>query len=223
VNERLGILALGLLAALLVGVIVIELVSGPSADADSGAAVAVAPVPQPKPRAAAADTTDHTDAWLATALARPLFSRDRRPTPVDVKTGGPTLTALPRLTGVIVGPFGSTAIFAGPDGGKALVVSEGKMVGPYTIEAIEPGSITVTGPTGTQHISLSGDAKTRDAIAADLQRQMPPPQIPGAPNLAPRQGGPSPLMPFNPNLRQNQLIPRAGQPFLGANPNQRTN
>jgi hypothetical protein len=176
--------------------------------------VAIRHPPKAQPRVASEDPEDHTDAWLATVLARPLFSRDRKPTPPDAKPGtATTLAALPRLTGVIVGPFGRTAIFAGADGGKAIVAGEGTAVGPYTVQSIQPGGVTVTGPKGEQMVALSGDATTRSALAAEIPRPplQPPPGLPGLPGLA--QPGVPPINQFNAQLRQNMQNLRNGVPI----------
>jgi hypothetical protein len=210
VSGRAGFLGLALLATLLLAVIALELGGGP-ADLDATGIQAFHHAPPPPPRVAPREPDDHTDAWLATVLARPLFSRDRRPTPVAARAGGgPTLAALPRLTGVIVGPFGRTAIFAGTDGAKPVAVDEGATLGPYKVESIQPDGVTVSGPRGQQVVTLSFDAKTREALAADIQRLTP--QVPGQP---PGQIGQAPqqVTPFNPQLRQNQFNLRQGLPF----------
>ena len=55
-------------------------------------------------------TIDVVQGWVSTALGRPLFREDRRPTKIAndavTKVDAPT-----RLTGVITGAFGNRAIF----------------------------------------------------------------------------------------------------------------
>lgn len=206
-SGRAAFLGLALLASALAALIAWEL-EGAQPAGDPTGIVAIRHPPKAQPRVASEDPEDHTDAWLATVLARPLFSRDRKPTPPDSKpSAAATLAALPRLTGVIVGPFGRTAIFAGADGGKAIVAGEGTAVGAYTVQSIRPGGVTVTGPQGARMVALSGDATTRSALAAEIPR--PPPQLP--PGLA--QPGVPPINQFNAQLRQNMQNLRNGVPI----------
>jgi hypothetical protein len=211
-SGRVAFLGLALLASTLAALIASELNGAQPAD-DATGIVAIRHPPKAQARVASEDPEDHTDAWLATVLARPLFSRDRKPTPPEAKPGAPrTLAALPRLTGVIVGPFGRTAIFAGTDGGKAIVAGEGAAVGQYTVQSIQPGGVTVTGPLGEQMVALSGDAATRSALAAEIPRPPPlPPQQPGIPGLPPV--GVQPGSAFNAQLRQNMQNIRNGIPI----------
>ena len=211
-SSRIAFLGLALLATALLAVIVLELDGGQPVEDGTGI-VPIRHLPKTQPRAASEDPEDHTDAWVATALERPLFSRDRRPTPVEAKAGGPVAsTTLPRLTGVIVGPFGRTAIFAGTDGGKPLSVGEGKTIGPYTIEAIAPGGVTVTGPEGERNVTLAADANSRSTLAADIPQPPPQPQPPGIPGVPPGAlpGAGIPGQAFTPQQRQNLLNLRAG-------------
>lgn len=99
-------------------------------------AAVVAPIPP-----------DHMNDWLTTILARPLFSPDRRPPAAASAVSGERLAGLPRLSGVLVGPFGRRAIFAS-DGGKPLVVGEGGRVADWTVRVIEAGAVEVAGPDG---------------------------------------------------------------------------
>lgn len=88
---------------------------------------------------------DPTIAETAAILSRPLFDPRRRP---PTPGGGPTGEGLPRLTGVVVGRFGSSAIFAGSGNGRSLVVTEGGRIDAYTVLSILPGEIAVLGPDG---------------------------------------------------------------------------
>jgi hypothetical protein len=106
---------------------------------------------------------DHTNDWVTTILARPLFSPDRRP-PAEASTGsGERLLGLPRLSGVLVGPFGRSAIFAS-DGGKALVVGEGGRVADWTVRVIEAGSVDVIGPDGARTLRPSFENMPQAAV-----------------------------------------------------------
>jgi len=192
-SARPAFLGLGLLATVLAAAIVLELDKrAPPAGSETG----VVPIHQKakvEPRAAAQDPGDGTDKWLTTALARPLFSRDRRPTDAEPDTTG-TIGSLPRLTGIVIGPFGQRAIFAATNGGRPTVLAVGKTLGAYRLEKIEPGGVTVSGPEGRVQVSLAADAKERHDMAAELPRPPPAPvqpqaQQPGqAPGQPPRGG-----------------------------------
>ncbi len=219
-NWRTGFLALSLLASILASVVVMEMESlRPVAGVDR-----TMPISHPRkapPRPAVEDQEDHTDGWLATALARPLFNHDRKPVLPEAKPGAiTTQEPLPRLTGVIVGPFGRTAIFAGAEGAKTIAIGEGKPLGPYTVQTIRPGGVTVSGPKGEQFIAPRDDAATRSALAAEIPhlpapqpvvQQQPVVQAPAGSNLSPAAGQPG--APFNLQLRQNLQNLRAGPAF----------
>ncbi|MEN0076490.1 MAG: hypothetical protein AAGC69_19045, partial [Paracraurococcus sp.] len=90
---------------------------------------------------------DRSEAWLATILARPLFDPRRRPGDA-MAAGAPAASGLPRLTGVMVGGFGASAIFETQAGGKPLVVQAGDQVEAYLVQSILPGEATLLGPDG---------------------------------------------------------------------------
>lgn len=97
-----------------------------------------------------ASVPDHTPEWVATILARPLFNPDRRPAAQVVTARGAHMPdGLPRLSGIMVGPFGRSAIFI-PEGRKPLVVNEGGRIDAWTIQAIEVGEVRISGPGGTR-------------------------------------------------------------------------
>ncbi len=168
--------ALAGLAALLAGLVAFEITRPPPMPA--GDAVAVAP-PPPAPTAAAAATSDAAQlrSWVATILARPLFSHDRRP----VEGAAPVLVAdvLPRLTGITVSPGGRHAIFAG-SAGKPVVASPGDHLGGFTVQAIEPGEVTVAGAGGTRVLrpSFSAAAPAGAASPATPPERLPPGRLP---------------------------------------------
>ena len=185
-SSRPAFLGLALLATMLAAVIVLEL-DASDAPADQSGIVPIRHAPLAKARTEAEDPVDHTDAWAETSLARPLFSRDRRPTPVVAKVGGePVMASIPRLTGVLVTPLGSSAIFASPNGGKPVIAAPGTALGPYVVQTIEPGQVTVAGPDGTLHLHPSYDATARQATVAEAPPQQQP-QLPPQPafNLRP--------------------------------------
>jgi hypothetical protein len=232
-STRPAFLGLALLGSALAAVISLELQGTQPGEDDTGI-VAIRHAPRTAPHAASEDPQDRTDAWVSVALARPLFSRDRRPTPVVAKSdSGPTLAALPRLTGIIVGPFGRTAIFAATEGGKPTAVREGQALGPYTIRSVGPGGVTVDGPEGEQHVALTGDADTRRQLAAEIpqpvqpqvQPTLPPGVLPGTVQGRALPGAPG--VPFGAQQRQNLLNLRPGLQFQrgqgaipGVQPNQ---
>jgi hypothetical protein len=212
VTTRTILLALGAIATLLLAVIVWDVLAGTVFVAEDTIPPVAAPLPA-KQGPAPPTPPDQTDAWLATVLARPLFSRDRRPTEAGAKAASAKAPVLPRLTGVIVGPFGRTAIFAAGDGDKGVAVVEGKMIGPYTIEAIEPGGITVSGPQGRQRVMLSGDAKLRDTLVVAPPPAVSPLGLPQPPGAQP-PGPPQPV----PSLARAPIVPGAGPPPAPINP-----
>jgi hypothetical protein len=137
----------------LVGVIAWELAGAPNATDMMPS--------RPRTVAAAAATArapddDHLPAWVATVLARPLFSPDRRPEAGTAAVAGADLAGLPRLTGILVGPFGRSAIFAG-QGHKPIVVAEGGRIAAYQVTVIEPTQVRLVGPHGTQVMQPSFD------------------------------------------------------------------
>jgi len=230
-SSRATFLGLGFLASVLAAALALELDGiGEPAEDETGI-VPIHHVPKAQPRVASEDPEDHTDSWVATGLARPLFSRDRRPTPVLAKAGGgPAMVSLPRLTGIVVGPFGRTAIFAGTDGAKPIAVTEGNTLGAYTVQSIGSGVVTVTGPQGEQQVSLTGDAETRRALAAEIPQLPQPGRPPGLPGVAGQQAGMPPgTVPGLPlgqqrhnllNLRNGLQFQRPPPGIRSGNPNQ---
>ena len=85
----------------------------------------------------------------ATIVERPLFSPGRRASgrPANTAAVAAMRDGLPRLAGVIVGPDGGRAIFAGADG-KSHTAAAGDAVGGFTIRAIGPGTVTLAGSEG---------------------------------------------------------------------------
>jgi hypothetical protein len=145
-----GFAWLAITAAALSGLLAVELGQGGGAeDMSSPAAARLPTAPIESANHAAPQPTSE---WVATILARPLFSPDRRPPPPPEVSVAPMATpddALPRLAGVLVSPDGKTAIFDGPAGSKPIVLHEGGRIGAFVVEAIEPGQVTLRGPAGT--------------------------------------------------------------------------
>jgi hypothetical protein len=98
-------------------------------------------------------------ALLATILARPLFLPGRQP--IDQNQPAPQATAatgLPRLAGVMIGPFGRSAIFAAPSAADtSIVVGIGARIGLYQVVEITVGEVRVHGPQGDQILSPGFD------------------------------------------------------------------
>lgn len=133
----LGTIACGLVVVLAWEIGLFDPSPGPVISTHRSVAVAAPEVVAP----------DHTNEWLASILARPLFSPDRRPPAGGSVVAGAGLAGLPRLSGVMVGPFGRSAIFA-PDGGKPLIVAEGGRIAAWTVQTIRANTVEVVGPDG---------------------------------------------------------------------------
>ncbi len=161
---RLALLAA--LAAALAGVVFFELRPAPEDDGGAGIGGAQSseraqpPPPPPSPATVAADR----QRWAEIVLARPLFNPSRRPIVEEAKpveaSAAPAAAAaadLPRVSGIILLPGRSRAIFAGAGDGKPVTVTEGDRFGPYVVEAIEPGQVRLSGPDGTRLLRPSFD------------------------------------------------------------------
>jgi len=145
--SRLAFAALGGIATALVGSLVLE---AASEDTGSESVVATAqPAAIMPSNQSDGFPADHTAEWVATALSRPLFSPDRRPSRQAVAAvAAPVFADLPRLSGILITPSGRSAIFAPAGGGKPVVATEGTTLGPYVVRAIEPDQVTLVGPKG---------------------------------------------------------------------------
>jgi len=157
---------LGLIAAALTAVIALEV--GLAADNQSNVSV---PAPQSVAVAVAAPREGHHSPHsVETVLARPLFSRPRRP-PAALANLVAVALRLPRLTGVVVSPAGGFAIFGNVDGGKPIVVGKGGTVGEAIIETVAAGQVTLRGPAGVVVLHTSFDEKVLQASRASLTRR----------------------------------------------------
>ncbi len=120
--------------------------------------------------------------WTRMILARPLFSPSRRPPSVAVS--GPER---PRLAGIILGPSGRRAIFAGNGTARGVVAGVGQNAGAWHVLAIDQSGVRVMGPDGQRLLRPSRDPSASSADAApplpehpsilDLlrNRNLPPP------------------------------------------------
>ena len=112
---------------------------------------------------------DHLRSGVATLLARPPFSPDRRPAEqAGAQSAG--APGLPRLTGIIVGPFGRRAIFDG-HGRESIVVDEGGRVDAYTVQSIDMAQVEMLGPNGMQRVRPAFDNATQEVVAPGPARR----------------------------------------------------
>lgn len=91
--------------------------------------------------------------WTQTVLARPLFSPSRRP--AATIAAGPQQ---PRLAGIVMGPSGRRAIFAGDKDARGIVVGVGQQAGAWQIRAIDENAVQVIGPEGPRTLTPSRDS-----------------------------------------------------------------
>ena len=177
-------------AGALVGIILLELRQGlPDSEAMLHATATGQPAPAvPLSSPLPGSETDQAMRQAAQILARPLFSPGRRP--VAASAGPASGTVLPRMTGVVVTPEGSRAIFAGP-GGKPVVVEVGGQIGLYAVRAINAGQVTLSGPDGTRVVYPKFEPRAPTPPAAGGLPGLP--GLPGLSGLAlPGLGGPAP-------------------------------
>ncbi len=175
---RPAILLLGVANLALAGIVAWELATDATPDAPPLAVVA------PGLELAAGTIADEAsnERAMATILARPVFSPTRRPpaetvAPTPAPERGPA--ALPRLTAVLVGPFGGRAIFAATDGGKPLVVEAGDRVGEFRVQSIETGQVTLIGPEGVRQLRPRfASAEPADVAAPKGAGPLMPPGFP---------------------------------------------
>lgn len=116
--------------------------------------------------------------WVETALARPLFSRDRR-AQAQPAAAAAAPAALPRLAGVVIHGAERSAILVPADGSRPVVAREGAQVGPVVIQAIRAGQVTVSGPGGTRVLHLTfGPQRPAETVPMPLGVS-PAPGLPG--------------------------------------------
>ena len=146
--SRIAFVALGVIATGLAATLVLE--AGFEDTGSESVAVPARPaVTMPSDRSRGSPA-DHTEKWVATALARPLFSPDRRPPrPAVAIAAAPAPVEVPRLSGILVTPSGRSAIFAPSGGGKPVVATEGSSLETYVVRSIEPEQVTLMGPNGS--------------------------------------------------------------------------
>ena len=137
---------LGVIATLSTGILIWE-VATPTADGQATVTVPSFEQTAP-PKIPIKKQADDSSRWADAAVARPLFNQNRR-RPADNPVAAVSAPySLPRLTGVIVGPAGGFAIFAGAASGKPTIVRPGDRLGPAVVETIATGQVHLRGPNG---------------------------------------------------------------------------
>jgi len=134
--------------------------------------------------------TQDTAALASAILARPIFSATRRP----VQGAALGSTGLPRLAGVLISRGVKTAIFADDSVGRSVAVAEGASMGPYLVQSIAAGQVTVLEADGIHTLHPSFDPEGSGRSTARLSNPVfitggPPPStgapLPAAPAVAP--------------------------------------
>lgn len=176
----------------------------PSHSAASGAAIADSPATRPVPPSQLQPGPGRVGDWTRTALARPLFSPSRRPATVAVS--GPQE---PRLAGIVLGPSGARAIFAGDNDARGTIAAVGQQAGSWKVLSISADSVQVIGPSGLRLLHPSRDPSGRsvDTTAAGASPLPPHPSILDLLRSRPLQIGP-----FNNGAPQLPAILRALPP-----------
>jgi hypothetical protein len=132
------------------------------------ARVAMAPVPAAATAAVLRLDRPAPREAVAVLLARPLFSRDRRPAIAAPQA----VTPLPRLSGIMVTGTRRYAIFA-PDRGAAIIAAEGSSVGGFRISEITARLVIAVGPNGAMTLRTRYEAAGDSAGAAIVTGPVP--------------------------------------------------
>ncbi len=166
------------LAALLTAIIVAEL-----SLVDVGGKVPALPAADPA-APQNAQPFSPTDA-AQTILSRPLFLPGRRPRGGEVAR--PEDDHLPRLTGIVISHGRKLAVFQ-PDGEKARTLTEGDIIGTWTIQKIDHrqvmmqksgGVMTIVPAKDVSNSGTPGDASQQGNPFSDAGRRQPGPIPPG--------------------------------------------
>jgi hypothetical protein len=116
---------------------------GPFAASPSGTAAVASDM------TAGGPSGDRASPDVSAILSRPLFDPTRRPPPSTISQGS---AQLPRLSAVLINGTQRSAIFAGDAGAKPTIAGEGTRVGPYVVQTIRDGEVTVIGPDGLRRL-----------------------------------------------------------------------
>ncbi len=145
-----------------------------------------------------------------TILARPLFTIGRRPHQEPARGNRFAGDGIPRLSGIMITPYGKRAIFM-PDGGKPMVLAVGASIGDHTIRAIDRDGVVLDGVAQKLHPTLDRQ-RTGPLTPNILPGFQPQPFVPPNFNPAFPQGQPAgedgnappnvpPPQPFTPPFR----------------------
>jgi hypothetical protein len=230
---------LGALAALLAAAIGYEIFA-PNSDESGIAAPAAAHASTPAAAAPGRSAAGAQSAgWVASILARPLFSVTRKPdagpATAAAAAGDDAATDLPRLSGVFIYSTIRHAVFQPVGDVPPLVVGEGELVAGWTVAKIERGAVTLTGPKGETTVEPKFDENMvppppqlppslpKPAVAA-VRGTVPTPPPPARPNTPPNAGqfqrpvpGQPTAVPTRPPfIPQQRSVPLNGAPVPGA-------
>ncbi len=163
-------------AACFSALILLEFAHGPGELPAPRSSTAAAPAGAPN------DQPDLAPGQVAALLARPPFSPDRKPEPVQ----GALDPRLPHLTGIMMSSADRKAIFAGRDGGRGTVVGQGDQLGGYRVEAISATAVTLVGADGRHDIRPTFSSAPLPVQAAPQPPPLQLPPLPPIPTAAPR-------------------------------------
>ena len=158
-----------------------------AAPADRGVEVRVPAPALPVARQPPAPLRDHQPEWVMAMLARPLFNLSRRP--ANRARTEAASEDLPRLTGLVISPSGSRAIFV-PPSGPAVVARAGDRIGKYVVKSITERDVTLAGPGGDRVIRptfAKQEPVSAPAPSARPRGPVIPGLTPGVPVERPRQ------------------------------------
>ncbi len=158
--------ALVVTAAVLAGLVAVELATGASRPA----------LVRPAPAAAGASALQPATSLqeqVAALLARPPFSPHRKPEVLP----GTDDPRLPHLTGILVTSQERKAIFAGRDGGRGAVVGPGDQIGAYRVQEISATDVTLAGADGAHTVHPTFSTAPPPIPAAAPLATLPLPQI----------------------------------------------
>jgi hypothetical protein len=164
--KQIALIALRGLVMCLGGIVAVELHEADMPGLHPAAARQVKPPSQK----AAGVAPDRAASWAGTVLARPLFSRTRRPSAIAAPFAASS-PGLPRLSGIMISPAGKSAIFS-PAGGKPIIAEEGGHVGAFTVRSISANRVTIDGPGGITVLRtvFSGAKASAAPAGASLKR-----------------------------------------------------
>jgi len=97
--------------------------------------------------------------WTKTLGDRPLFEEGRKPNHM-VEATTASAPNVPRLSGIIIGPFGQIAIFSLPDSPKSFTAQEGMSFGVWKLASINQRYVNLVGPDGPHTLYLAFGKQT---------------------------------------------------------------